>query len=68
MQKTAIKPGDKVMIIDDLLATGGTAAAAAALVDQVGGHVTLFAFVIELAELNGRAQLGDVDTVALVAF
>ena len=68
LQKTAIKQGDKVMIIDDLLATGGTAAAAAALVDQVGGNVTLFAFVIELAELNGRAQLGDVDTVALVSF
>ncbi|RBP53597.1 adenine phosphoribosyltransferase [Arenicella xantha] len=68
LQKTAIKQGDQVLIIDDLLATGGTASAAAALVNQVGGNVRLFAFVIELAELNGRARLGDVDTMALVQF
>jgi len=57
-----------VLIIDDLLATGGTAAAAAALVEKVGGHVQLFAFVIELLELNGRTKLNGVEFVSLVQF
>lgn len=68
LQKTAIKASDKVLIIDDLLATGGTAKAAASLVSKVGAEVTLFAFVIELDGLNGRDQLGDVDIVSLVHF
>lgn len=68
LQKTAIKSTDKVLIIDDLLATGGTAKAAASLVNKVGASVALFAFVIELDGLNGRAQLGDVDIVSLVNF
>ena len=68
LQKTAVKPGDQVLIIDDLLATGGTAAAAAALVNKVGGKVKLFAFVIELAELKGRDRLGAVDAMSLVFF
>lgn len=68
LQKTAIQSTDKVLIIDDLLATGGTARAAAALVDKVGASVALFAFVIELDDLNGRSQLGDVDIVSLVHF
>jgi len=68
LQRTAIGEQDKVLIIDDLLATGGTARAAASLVAKVGGRVSLFAFVIELQELNGREQLGDVDIVSLVTF
>lgn len=68
LQKTAVSVGDRVLIIDDLLATGGTAKAAAGLVKKVGGVVALFAFVIELDELQGRSQLGDVDVLSLVRF
>lgn len=66
LQKTAIAEGDRVAIIDDLLATGGTASAAAKLVAQLGGQVVLIAFVIELVELNGRSKLGDVDILSLL--
>ncbi len=68
LQKTAVSAGDRVLIIDDLLATGGTAKAAASLVSKVGGMVALFAFVIELEGLNGRKQLGDSDILSLVQF
>jgi adenine phosphoribosyltransferase len=68
LQKTAIRQGDQVVIIDDLLATGGTASAAAALVNQVGGMVKLFAFVIELQELQGREKLVDADVLALARY
>lgn len=68
LQKTAVSAGDNVLIIDDLLATGGTAKAAAGLVNKVGGVVALFAFVIELDGLNGRDQLDGVDIVSLVNF
>ena len=55
----AINPGDRILLIDDLLATGGTAAASIELVERLGGTVVGCAFVIELDELNGRAKLGD---------
>lgn len=53
----ALAPGTRVVIVDDLLATGGTAAAAATLVERVGGTVVGLAFVVELAALVGRAKL-----------
>jgi adenine phosphoribosyltransferase len=53
----AIEPGKRVLIIDDLLATGGTAAAACQLVEKVGGEIVSIAFVIELDFLNGREKL-----------
>ena len=59
MHKDAIKPGQKVLIIDDLLATGGTIKAAIQLVEQLGGIVTGVAFLIELEALNGRAVLDN---------
>ncbi len=68
LQRTAVQSSDRVLIIDDLLATGGTASAAASLVTQIGAEVALFAFVIELLELGGRAQLGDTDIIALLSF
>ena len=68
LQKTAVSAGDRILIIDDLLATGGTAKAAAGLVNKVGGVVVLFAFVIELDGLNGRSQLGDAEVFSLVHF
>jgi len=68
LQKTAIKAGDRVVIIDDLLATGGTAAAAAELVKQVGGDVQLIACVIELDGLGGREKLADSKLLSLVTY
>jgi adenine phosphoribosyltransferase len=57
MHKDAIEPGQRVLIVDDLLATGGTAAAAISLVKQLGGKVEGLAFLIELLELKGRDKL-----------
>ena len=68
LQKTAVSENEKVFIVDDVLATGGTAAAAVSLVEQLGGVVCLFGFVIELEALNGRAKLGDVEILTLVNF
>ena len=66
----ALKPGDRVLIVDDLLATGGTAAAAVRLVRMAGATVVACAFVIELPELGGRSVLtgAGVDVCSLVAF
>ena len=66
----ALRPGDRVLIVDDLLATGGTAAAAVRLVRMAGADVAGCAFVIELPDLGGRAVLTDVgvDVHALVSF
>lgn len=68
LQESAIKQGDSVAIIDDLLATGGTAKAATALVNKLGGRVQLYAFVIELVGLQGRKNLDQAEVVALVEF
>lgn len=57
MHRDAIESGQRVIIVDDLLATGGTSRATVDLVKQVGGHVEGVAFLIELVELNGRARL-----------
>ena len=57
MHKDAIEPGQRVLIVDDLLATGGTAAAAVSLVKRLGGTVEGLAFLIELLELKGRDKL-----------
>lgn len=59
MHKDAIKPGQRVLIVDDLLATGGTMEAAVKLVEELGGVVAGLAFLIELEELNGREKLKD---------
>src|SRR6266550_505846 len=53
----ALKPGSRVLLIDDLLATGGTAAAAAALVQRLGAHILEISFLIELSFLAGREKL-----------
>ncbi len=60
IHEDAIKPGERVIICDDLLATGGTAAATAKLVTQLGGKVEGLAFAVELAFLNGRAKVAGV--------
>jgi adenine phosphoribosyltransferase len=67
MHRDAIRPGQKVLVIDDLLATGGTAKATCELVEQLGGQVIGVAFLIELTSLNGRKKLSDYDVLTLVS-
>jgi adenine phosphoribosyltransferase len=64
----AIRPGQRVLVVDDLLATGGTAAATVELVQRLGGVVAGVAFLIELGFLDGARALGDLPRVALVRF
>jgi adenine phosphoribosyltransferase len=64
----AIEPGQNVLIIDDVLATGGTASAVARLVHQLRGNVVGLGFVIELTFLNGRAKLADYDVFSLLQY
>jgi adenine phosphoribosyltransferase len=66
MHRDAIQPGHKVLVIDDLLATGGTAKATCDLVEQLGGEVVSVAFLIELTALEGRLQLSEYDLFVLV--
>jgi adenine phosphoribosyltransferase len=68
MHVDAIKPGQRVLIMDDLLATGGTAQASARLVLQAGGVIDSFAFVIELTDLKGREKLQGYEVITLVQF
>ncbi len=68
LHKDAIKPGQKVIICDDLLATGGTIAATIELVEQLGGEVVGCAFLVELNELNGREKIKGYDMLALMDF
>ena len=68
MHKDAITPGAKVLIFDDVLATGGTSKAMVELVEKLGGTVVSLAFVIELGFLKGRAKLAPHDVRALIAY
>lgn len=68
MHKDAIKPGQKVVIIDDLIATGGTVEAAAKLVEEVGGVVSKMLFLIELPDLGGREKLGKYDILSVLSY
>ena len=68
IHKDAIQPGQRVLIVDDVLATGGTAAAVAQLVEKLGGKVAGFAFVIELDFLNGREKLNGYPIQSLVHY
>ena len=64
----ALKPGSRVLLIDDLLATGGTAAAAAALVQKLGGQILEISFVIELGFLRGRDKLKNYPVRSLIRY
>jgi len=68
LHKDAIQEGEKVVIVDDLLATGGTALASAHLVEKFGGEVSTFLFLIELTELKGREKLKDYKVESLVTY
>ncbi len=68
IHKDAIKPGQKVLVIDDLLATGGTVEATIQLVEELGGEVVGCAFLIELAYLNGRDKLKGYDLRSLMTY
>ena len=68
IHEDAIHPGQHVLVSDDLLATGGTAAATVQLVRQLGGEVTGASFAVELTFLNGRAKLPGVDVVSLIQY
>jgi adenine phosphoribosyltransferase len=68
LHQDAFPSGSRVLIIDDLIATGGTAAAAAKLVEQTGSKVVGFGFVIELEALQGRSQLPDVPIITLLQY
>jgi adenine phosphoribosyltransferase len=68
IHKDSIKPGDKVVIVDDLLATGGTTEAIIRLVEELGGIVTKCVFVIELVDLDGRKLLENRDIESLVVY
>jgi len=68
VHRDAVSPGERVLLVDDLLATGGTAGAALELLREVGAEVVAAAFLIELTELGGRAHLPGVETVALLEY
>ena len=68
IHKDAIQKGDKVLLHDDLLATGGTALAACKLIEKLGGQVVLASFIIELSFLKGRTKLKKYDVRALVDY
>lgn len=68
VHRDAVKPGERVLLVDDLLATGGTARAAAELLEELGAQVVEAAFIIELAFLNGRAALDGRTAHALLTY
>ncbi|MGI6107391.1 MAG: adenine phosphoribosyltransferase [Lachnospiraceae bacterium] len=68
MHKDAVKPGQKVIIVDDLIATGGSAEAAVKLVEKLGGKVVKLVFLIELAGLNGRERLKNYDVESAIVY
>ena len=68
MHKESIKPGQKVVVVDDLIATGGTVAAAVKLIEKLGGDVRKCVFLMELAGLNGRQKLEGYDVETVISY
>jgi adenine phosphoribosyltransferase len=68
MHRDAVRPGEHVLIVDDLVATGGTALAAAKLVESLGGVVAGFGFIIELTFLDGRKKLAGYEVESLIQY
>ena len=68
IHKDSIKPGEKVVLVDDLIAPGGTIEAAAKLIESLGGIVVKMVFLIELTDLKGRERLSKYDVASVVQF
>ena len=68
IHKDAVEPGQKVVIIDDLIATGGTIEAAAKLIEKLGGEVVKMVFLMELKGLNGREKLAKYDVASVISY
>ena len=68
VHKDAVEPGQKVVIIDDLIATGGTIEAAAKLIEKLGGEVAKMVFLMELKGLNGREKLAKYDVASVISY
>lgn len=68
IHEDAIKPGEKILLVDDLLATGGTAAAAIKLLKALDADIVSVSFLIELPDLNGRALLGNAPVTSLLTY
>ncbi len=68
MHKDSIQPGQKVVIIDDLIATGGTTQAMIEMIEQLGGEVVKIVFLMELAGLEGRAKLEGYDVASVICY
>ena len=68
IHKDAIKPGDRVVLVDDLIATGGTVEACAKMIERLGGEVVKMVFVMELAGLNGREKLKKYDVDSVICY
>ena len=68
MHKDAVKPGQKVVVIDDLIATGGTVEAAVKMIEKLGGEVVKIIFLMELAGLKGRERLKDYDVESVICY
>ena len=68
MHKDAIRPGQKVVLVDDLIATGGTIQACAGMIEKLGGEVTRIVFLMELAGLKGREKLANYDVKSVICY
>jgi len=68
IHRDAVQPGEKVLVVDDVVATGGTAAATARLVEKLGGTVVGFAFIIELTFLGGRSRIAGYEALSLLTY
>lgn len=68
VHKDAITPGQKVVVVDDLIATGGTVAAAAELIEKLGGEVVKMVFLMELKGLKGREKLAKYDVASVISY
>jgi adenine phosphoribosyltransferase len=68
IHQDSIEPGQRALVVDDLIATGGTAKAVAAMIERMGGTVVGLSFVVELGFLNGRAKLAGYDVTSIVRY
>ena len=68
IHEDAVAAGERVLVVDDVIATGGTARAAGDLVEGLGGKIAAYAFLVELTFLNGRGKLGGADVLSLIRY